>query len=536
MESGTHLWWLALALALASLMGCSELRSREESDACESYADLAPSLQTSCASASCHAGASPAGSYLLDSYEGLLGTGTNQTPNAIAGDASSALLVRIDPTAADATHQAFDELHARLAPWVIDCDLRYSDGRLHEPGIMDPSSDDFHGQLLRDVAYNYNTCASCHGDDFSGGIAGSSCLDCHEESPDACVTCHRDELRGLGGHDAHIGQLMGELDFRDCVKCHLTPSAYDDVGHILLADGTVDPPPVEITFGDVAATDPPGGDRMGPPAYDFATGTCAEVYCHGDVFVDTNASLTQPVWDGAGQTFCGSCHGVGPSTHVQNTCSHCHQQVIDDTGWVGPELHVDGTVQIGRHGPFCNSCHGTQGSFSSPPLSLSGGSSPSLLAVGAHQTHVEGPNGIDVPYDCSACHLVPSAINDPGHIDSPLPAEVFPDQAGGGVFQGKASANGATPTWDRVTGACSTVYCHGGGTTLSGDANAGNQVPDWTAVGQGEAACGACHGLPPTVRASGAHSSSTNCTGCHSGTFDGMGNLDTDTHLNGMPN
>lgn len=410
---------------------------------------------------------------------------------------------------------------------------------VHEDGILDPASDDFHGQLLRDVSYNYDTCRSCHGDDFSGGISGSSCLDCHEEGPDACVTCHRDELRGIGSHDVHIGRFMGELDFRDCVDCHLTPTAYDDVDHILLADGTVDPPPAEVTFGDLAATDPPGGNRTGDPSYDYSTGSCAQVYCHGDVFDDSNASLTEPVWGGTGQAFCGSCHGVAPSTHAQNTCSHCHQQVIDDMGFVAPGLHVDGTTQIGRHGPFCDSCHGTEGSFASPPLSLSGATSTSLLAVGAHESHVAATNMMAVPLDCSECHVTPASINAPGHIDDPLPAEV--------TFGALAAADGATPTWDRAMGTCSAVYCHGGGTRLGpmGDTTAGvNRTPDWTLVGQGEADCGGCHGIPPT---GGLHSPGTPasaCSGCHPGTVDAAGDIiitglpdaPASAHLNGMNN
>lgn len=414
-------------------------------------------------------------------------------------------------------------------------------GTTHAPGIMDPDSDEFHAQLLRDLAYDYDTCRTCHGDDFMGGISGVACTDCHQPDPTACRTCHQSDLLQIGGHDAHVNMFMGEIDFRDCVECHITPTVYDEVGHILLADGTVDPPPTEINFGDLAATDPdsPNADRTGPPSYDYATATCAQVYCHGDVFADTDAALTQPVWLLPGQTFCGSCHGLGPESHASNTCQHCHQQVIDDMGFVNEGLHVDGTTQLGRHGNRCNSCHGTEGGLRSPPLSLSGGSSPSLIAVGAHESHMTGANAITVPIDCTECHVVPSSLHDPGHIDDAYPAEVSFDPAG------LASASSATPVWDRASGTCSTVYCHGGGTNLDPSRDTSpsvNRMPGWTEVNQGISDCDSCHGLAPSFSPHNAGHTVDQCTWCHSSTVDASGDIvfggspgsETSLHLNGM--
>jgi len=318
---------------------------------------------------------------------------------------------------------------------------------------------------------------------------------------------------------------------------------YTDVGHVRLADGSLDDYPAEITFGSLAATDPPGGDRTGPPTYDYATGTCAEVYCHGDVFVDTQATLTRPVWTGTDQATCGSCHGIAPSSHASDACETCHQQVVAaGPTLIAPALHADGTTQLGRYGPFCDSCHGTEGGLTSPPLDLTGGSSTDLVTVGAHRSHVLGIRQIAVPLPCSACHIEPTAIDDPGHIDSPLPAEVFP---GGASFGGIAAADGANPTWDRGTATCSEVYCHGGGTRLgpSGDTSPGViRVIDFTAVGQSQVYCGSCHGIPPTggVHTPGMPTSA--CASCHSATVDAFGGIiitgppgaETSQHLNGM--
>src|SRR5262245_25943417 len=104
---------------------------------------------------------------------------------------------------------------------------------LHPAGIADPSSDDFHGKLLRDTGWNFAACQKCHGEDFAGGASGKSCLSCHAEGPTACATCHREDNE-MGAHTAHRGARV------DCSECHRKPSAWDDAGHL---DGAA-----EVTF------------------------------------------------------------------------------------------------------------------------------------------------------------------------------------------------------------------------------------------------------------------------------------------------
>lgn len=119
--------------------------------------------------------------------------------------------------------------------------------------------------------------------------------------------------------------------------------------------------------------------------------------------------------------------------------------------------------------------------------------------VGAHQSHL-GPSSWHKEVTCEQCHLVPTSMGDPGHMDTSLPAEVTWDPTD------LANADGATPTWNGTT--CNGVYCHGG--TIAGSGK--NDTPNWTTVDGSQAECGtSCHTLPP----GGAHPNDTGCPTCH---------------------
>jgi predicted CxxxxCH...CXXCH cytochrome family protein len=110
----------------------------------------------------------------------------------------------------------------------------------------------------------------------------------------------------------------------------------------------------------------------------------------------------------------------------------------------------------------------------------------------------------------------------PGHVD-PSTAEV--------TFAGIA-VNGVNPppAWDRTSATCSSTYCHG--------ATMGGSTPVWTRVGQGEAACGTCHGAPPPTPHPAVPEGLSGCSVCHNLTIDGTGQLippsEGGAHLNGI--
>jgi predicted CxxxxCH...CXXCH cytochrome family protein len=165
----------------------------------------------------------------------------------------------------------------------------------------------------------------------------------------------------------------------------------------------------------------------------------------------------------------------------------------------------------------CEGCHGGGGSLAPPPgVWIAGGKSATTeRGVGAHRAHLEAQ--LTVPARCDACHVVPKKVDDPGHMDTALPAEV--------TFGGLALARDTSASWDGTT--C-TVYCHAG--KLPGGSNT---RPRWTRVDGSQAACGTCHGLPP----GGSHPqvAGVACSVCHDRTVDAAGKIvDPELHINGV--
>jgi predicted CxxxxCH...CXXCH cytochrome family protein len=378
---------------------------------------------------------------------------------------------------------------------------------VHPSGISDETSAAFHGKEIARRGYDLDVCAHCHGERFDGGAAGVTCLKCHPDGPDACTTCHRDGPTT----NAH---LVHRIAGQTCAECHVVPTRWNDEGHVRRG-GQADPLPAEVTFGARAAQTLQATDRPGPPT--FADGTCTNVYCHGAVLHAGGGTTTAPRWnDPQPSGGCTQCHGEPPPSHVQSTCDACHKAAP----------HLDGKLDLDTD---CNGCHRSTPVFTD----LAGNTDPTTLTVGAHQAHITGPSRLRGPIACSECHREPASVTDPGHLDSLLPAEVFP--AGAGLL---ARADSSVPTWDRGTAVCSGTYCHGGGIYLSSDPVAGVvRDPSWVAPNQ--VFCGSCHGVPPTTHAQ--NLTLQDCARCHpsvdaSGNpiLTGEGGATTSKHLDGV--
>jgi len=394
---------------------------------------------------------------------------------------------------------------------------------VHECGILDVDSPSFHGNLVRELNWNLQTCALCHGQDFSGGAAQSSCLTCHPGpgGPTGCTTCHGQPPQ-TGAHLAHAsGESSRPLD---CTECHLKPSLYTDVGHLFDPNHDPLPTPAVVTLGAFAATTNDQGVRNGPPSFDESTDTCRNVYCHGSTLADANAKENAPSWNGgAASGGCGTCHGLPPSNHSHfgsKRCDVCHPEPHSLTASVDPKTHVDGKVQVGNGSGDCSACHGSPGQ-PAPPRDLLGNTDESAIGVGAHVAHLTAAHDISAPIACIECHAVPAQLNDPGHIDHDLPATVFPASILTGSLAG---SDRARPAWDHASGTCANVYCHGGGELLAlNDRAPGvNRTPVWTS-GSSQAACGSCHGIPPDDGIHIAGTPLTQCVKCHANTMDATG-------------
>jgi predicted CxxxxCH...CXXCH cytochrome family protein len=542
---------LLLASLLAAALSCAKARSDVVGTRrCVSWKEeIGPLFHARCQT--CHGGDAPAGHYDTSSYSGVLAGGSDAEPNARAGDPGSRLLVTLDPGTAEDVHQAagVSDVFPTVRTWVVDCGLSFVRSSIHGGGIMDPTSSDFHGRVLRNEKYQLGVCEKCHGNDARGGTSGVSCLTCHADGATACSTCHS-TIGAKGSHVRHLGGGPLGLSYA-CGECHVAPRVYTDVGHIFLADGSLDPPPAEVTFGAAAGLTPAGATRAAPPSFDPATQRCDNIYCHGATLTDDAATNTQPVWNtaGTGQADCGSCHGLPPNHGNKAKCVACHSSVVDaDRKIIAPEKHIDGKLQLGDPAAGCTGCHGGL-MDPAPPRALGGETSRSASGVGAHQAHLKGTGRFRGPIACGECHRVPTEVTSPGHFsghtaggdidDVDVAAEVFPVDPTVGVL---ASARGATPRWDHASATCAGVYCHGGGTVLAADTSPGiDHAPLWTAIDG--LTCGeACHALPP---ASGPHSAAmtlADCATCHSRTVDRAGTViisgapgaETSTHINGV--
>ncbi len=379
---------------------------------------------------------------------------------------------------------------------------------------------DCHGTPPPAPHVSRSDCASCHAEtviddgvvDVAGGehidgnvdVAGLDCASCHgsdaNDAPPVSTSGASDPaVIEVGAHQSHVtdGALRRGLA---CDACHTTPGDLDDPGHR-------DEPPAELVWGGLSLSD------GASPTWDRDQITCENAYCHGATL--GGGLDTSPIWttvDGT-QAQCGDCHGIAPpEPHFQGAfCYYCHPDTLDASYSLDIDQHIDGELDVREM--ECNGCHGSAVN-DAPPISVQGASDTAEVEVGAHQSHVSD-GAVARAFDCEVCHVVPSTITEPGHLDT-APAEV--------TFDGLALGDDAVPGWDRGDSVCSDTYCHGA--TLAGGSLT---TPQWTAVDGSQASCGTCHGVPPSAP----HPANAQCYSCHPDTIDESFVLDIDHHVNG---
>src|SRR4030095_9379814 len=242
----------------------------------------------------------------------------------------------------------------------------------HPDGWANPSSENFHGTyIINKKAWNLQQCKTCHGSDYTGGTAGSSCLGCHSSSggPENCRLCHGNSDHsnppkaiygdtsvislGVGVHVTHVNSPRFSASLH-CSDCH-TFNGFSDPSHI----GNNPDGMAEINFGELAH-DTLGGGVTPNPTWNRNTATCSSVYCHG-TFKAGNVNAVG-VWTNPGSVVCGTCHGnpvtgnPTPQTNGNyipphysfmniNSCYICHGSVINPQGvMVDKTLHINGEV------------------------------------------------------------------------------------------------------------------------------------------------------------------------------------------------
>lgn len=419
-------------------------------------------------------------------------------------------LTHVDPLPADVWFGPLSKVGELEPTWdrnTARCSATYCHGG-ERVGAADPEP------LWTLVDGSQVTCASCHGapPPFPH-VPDARCWRCHSETvttdlriltgnqrhvngivdvdPMTCVSCHGTFASGapppdlvgavdtasesVGAHAAHPEYASGRHAGVPCASCHVVPLSDDAAGH------RDTPRPAEVAFSGRAIGDGPA------PVYDGIG--CSNVACHSGA----GGAHTEPLWtvvDGS-QITCASCHGYPPPVpHIQSDrCERCHGLVAYEGEIALPNLHVNGVLELDE--PTCTVCHGTE----STPTSFDD----------AHRGHLL-TQGRAKPVACDACHIVPTAVFGPPHLDGDNVAEV--------VFGPLATANGAlVSTYDAPT--CSNVACHGGD-----GANGGALVtPAWNVLDGSQVACGTCHGLPPPAP----HPPRNDCVNCHSALYAASG-------------
>lgn len=242
-----------------------------------------------------------------------------------------------------------------------------------------------------------------------------------------------------------------------------------------------------------------------------------ELEAHPEGWADANSAnfhglfIRNHGWD---LDNCKQCHGADYTGGISETsCLTCHPATPED----------------------CVVCHGgVDNQTGAPPEDLDGNVTTTARGVGAHTAHLDGESLSDgIP--CSSCHVVPATFATSGHADSDLPAEI--------TFGAIALTDSANPTYDVANASCADAYCHGNWRLPKSASNStfvytadfieGNRAaPVWT--DPSTAACGTCHGLPPTGHTPFELSQ---CTNCHGSVIDAAGTIiDKSKHVNGQVN
>jgi predicted CxxxxCH...CXXCH cytochrome family protein len=267
---------------------------------------------------------------------------------------------------------------------TVNADFSFAYPDLHIDGVLQVSGgghpDGWESPEQHGAAFNADgpgACTSCHGEMLDGGSSGASCETCHSNWQDDCTFCHGgvDNATGappvgvggetdrgvlvVGAHTSHVEATSMHAAW-GCHTCHTVPTSALSAGHID-GDGAA-----EVDF-----------DALNPSGtYNRTTGACATMYCHGN----GQSSGAAPDWDTDPTLDCASCHD--DITQVQLdlelsgehkkhlevtgvTCNICHADTVAGSSTiVGPEVHVDGTIQVAFGGAFGmtrdgDSCSGT---------------------------------------------------------------------------------------------------------------------------------------------------------------------------------
>ena len=431
---------------------------------------------------------------------------------------------------------------------------------LHTNGQKDVMFNSFAGDGLWDQ--NSAACSNlyCHSNvqgsagigapgSFTSGLTWNS-------GPMNCGSCHAPMVKmgnlstATGSHKRHV-----QVYAYDCLTCH--GNGYSAVGSTVSVTTHVDGV-INMGLTGIASTNgarPNYYQGNNSPGNGYTN--CSNIYCHSNVQGNGGAgppaTFAAPAW-GAAPLPCGSCHAnmatsaAATGSHVQHAqtsgygCIICHNGAGKDPNppFATTIKHANGTIDISFSGNAggavyskgsgftpgtgygscsaskchgsgtvtwgvalwsttvqCGKCHSsvaagaiTAGApfyTTSYPTKVTANTD---AKAGAHTSHLTAPDGLTNTFVCSDCH---------GSLT--LTAVTHMNGATDFVWSPLAKTGGLTPTYSPATGRCSNVYCHGA-MLPGGDTSGTNRAPTWNLpylpATLSTAACGACHGFPPS--------------------------------------
>lgn len=85
----------------------------------------------------------------------------------------------------------------------------------HKAGILDKTSQFYHGYLLKLIDWNSSSCQKCHGYDYNGGRSEVACYQCHNSYP------HKSGWKQTGNSLFHGVYLKNNnWNLQSCQNCH----------------------------------------------------------------------------------------------------------------------------------------------------------------------------------------------------------------------------------------------------------------------------------------------------------------------------
>ncbi len=401
-----------------------------------------------------------------------------------------------------------------------------------------------HGAALKQVDWDASSCRSCHGGTFGGGSSGVSCFSCHDPFPHSVKFIAPDST----GHGLYL--KTANFTTTGCKLCHGQTYTGGNVGVSCVSCHNAFPHETQFagihhtgylqarSFNTTECQKCHGVDYNGGSVVNVACYSCHPPYPHSVKFNFGGTRLSHVSYMKE-NTFpfsqCQKCHETdyaGGTTGVSCSGGHCHATASGQPK--SPEA--------------CNTCHGEfrgdPGDTLSwaPPRDTNDDTLSTTPGVGAHQLHLVGAGMTSsraVP--CSGCHTVPTNVSDPGHYGNPGGRAIVTIKSALAL----TPSDGLTPapTYNLTTFKCSGTYCHGSwqlrrattpfdSTFYADTAMTGNfAAPVWTG-GSAEAACGTCHDLPPKGHT---QYPLNQCYACHSGVVNAQGQIiDKTKHMNGL--